>query len=96
MTDRPPPSPANVLRLILLGLAVLSFEWIVLVFIALGQVDDEYERLGVLDGGGHPGDMQAATRGTVWWLLLLLAQILLILALLRIRRRRSTRIHSRR
>jgi hypothetical protein len=91
VTNRPPPRPVNILRLILLGLVVLYFEWIVLVFLALGQVDDEYERLGVLDGGGHPGDMQAATRGTVWWLLLLLAQILLILAALRIRQRRSTR-----
>jgi hypothetical protein len=92
VTDRPPPSPANVLRLILLGLAVLYFEWNVLVFIALGQVNHEYERRGILDGGGHPGDMQAATRGTGWWLLLLLAQILLILAVVRIRQRRPTRI----
>ena len=93
MTDRPPPSPANVLRLILLGLAILYFEWNMLVLIAMSQVNQEYEQRGILDGGGHPGDMQAATRGTVWWLLLLLAQILLILALLRIRRRRSTRTH---
>jgi hypothetical protein len=91
MTDRQPPSPAKVLRLILLGLTVLAVEWIVLVFHAWGQVDDEYERLGVLDGGGYPGDLQAVTRGSVWWLLLLLVQVLLILAVLSIRRRRSSR-----
>jgi hypothetical protein len=67
-----------------------------LVFVALGQVNREYEQRGVLDGGGHTGDMHAVTRGTVWWLLLLLAQILLILAVLRIRRRHSTGTQPRR
>jgi hypothetical protein len=75
---------------------VLYLEWIVLFFHALGQVNDEYERLGVLDGGGHPGDMQAVTRGTVWWLLLLLAQTLLAVAVLTIRRRRSSHTQRRR
>ena len=102
MTDRPPLSPASVLRrllLSLLGLSVLAVEWLVLFSIAWSQVNHEYQQHGIIDGGGYDGDMQAVTRGTIWWLLLLLAQILLALTLVVVRtvhRRRSSHTQSRR